>query len=1110
MNKKAFCWPSILSLILILLMQLSVSAGSVNNNYEHILQQTIRGKVLDEKGNTIPGASVLLLETGKGKGTNKGTQTDKDGSFSITVADAKNAILVVTYIGYQKQEVRVNGQMNLTVRLKLGATMLDEVVAVGYGTVKRKDLTGAVSSVSADDLKDIPVSSAADALAGRLAGVQVTSSEGAPGAQTKIIVRGGGSITQDNAPLYVIDGIQVESGLDGISPQDIQSIDVLKDASATAIYGARGANGVVLVTTKGGSIMKTTVSYNANFGLNKLTNSLDVMNPYEFVTYQYERSRGNLADEESFARAYGDNWEALSKYHNVPGINWQQEMFGRDALMQTHNVAVTGGNAATKFNISLTKNIQDGIMLNSDFDRNVVNIKFDHTANKKLSTGFTLRGSDQKIFGSGTSSGGFTQSSFLRQAIRYKPLITNTALGIEDFDQAYLDETSALGNGVFLINPIALNKAQYQLTKATAYNLGGFVTYKFIPSLSFTSTASFDNSTVLYNRFDDVNTPVSLGAGVGFPVANVINTTKRTIDFSNVLTFSNSSFKKAGFNKNNAYSLLLGQEIYDTSVDQINNKLGHYQPGITPEKALGQLNLGTVMSGFPTSPSLRSRSSSFFTRANYAYKGKYLATFTVRADASSKFSESNRWGYFPSGSVAWRISQEDFMKKLDFISDMKLRLSYGEAGNNRIGDFLYQQLFLSNIYPYGLNEKLVPSYVVKDLSNADLKWETTVAKNIGLDVGLFRNRIQLTVDAYQNDVKNLLIPIPIPGNSGYTTQLQNVGSTRNQGIEFQLSGRVLAKKNFTWSGNFNMAFNKNTITSLKNGMDHYLQGSGWGISGQPEDFIVQVGSPVGAMYGYITDGYYQLDDFNYDPATRIYKLKDGIVNNSAVAGIVQPGSIKFRDLNGDHVVDSKNDRTIIGDNTPKFSGGLNQQFRYKNFDLSVFVNFVYGNQIMNANKIEFSNAYLRNNNLLGVMNGRWRTIDNQGNVIQSTTTVNGVGVALGEAPDVLAAVNGDAKIWQPIRGTGAYTLHSWAVEDGSFLRINNITFGYSFSSRLLEKIKIKRLRVYGTLNNIAVFTNYSGYDPEVNVVNKTPVTPGVDYSAYPRNKAYLFGINLTL
>ena len=1106
-SKKWCCKHSCLSLFILVAVLLPVFSSfampvSGYNNRSAVWADSIRGKVLDEKGAPLPGVVVQV------KGTKKGTQTDEQGRFTITVDSRNGQILVFTFLGYQRREIPAGMQPEQTIHMSPLAGNLDEVVVIGYGAVRRKDLTGAVSSVSAEDLKDIPVNSAADALAGRLAGVEVTSSEGAPGAATDITIRGGGSITQSNSPLYVIDGIQVESGLDGISPQDIQSIDVLKDASATAIYGARGANGVIIVTTKGGRAMKTTVTYNGLAGLNKLANSLDVMNPYDFVVYQYERSRGNEAEEKSFANSYGTNWDTLAAYHNQPDINWQQEMFGRNAIMQTHNIAVTGGNAATKFNISLTKNIQQGIMLNSDFDRNIINIKVDHTANSKFSTGFTLRGSDQSILGSGTSSGGFTQSSRLRQTIRYKPLITNPALGIDDFDQAYYSETNALGNGVFLINPLALNKAEYRKTGVTNFNIGGYANYRFTPYLSFRTTAGFDYSAVRSDAFDDVNTPGAIGSGLGLPLVNVVLTNKRTINVSNVLNFSNASFRKTGFNRNNAISFLVGQEIYETGTKQVNNKLRQFPVGITAGKALGQLNLGTVMPGFPTSLDVTSRLNSFFSRINYAYKDKYLATFTIRADGSSKFAPANRWGYFPSGSVAWRLSQENFMKKLDFVSDMKLRLSYGESGNNRIGDFLYMQSFLSNTYPYGLNEVMTPGYVVTQLANVNLKWERTISKNAGLDLSLFRNRVQLTVDAYQNDVKDLLINVPIPGNSGYPYQLQNVGTTRNRGIEFQVSAAIINKKNFNWKSSFNLSFNKNTIQALSTYQPYYYQNSGWGISGQLADYIIKVGEPVGAMYGFETDGFYQLQDFDYDPATKIYSLKKGVATNVDVAGVPQPGSIKFRDLNGDGNVDANHDRTIIGNANPKFTGGLNQQFRYKQFDMSIFLNFVYGNNIMNANKVEFTNGYLRNNNMLDIMSNRWRTIDQQGNVIQSTSTLNGKQVATGEAPEVLAAVNKNAGIWMPIEGSGAYTLHSWAVEDGSFLRVNNITLGYTFSSGLLSKIRVQRLRIYATLNNLAVITGYSGYDPEVNVVRSTPVTPGVDYSAYPRNKAYLFGLNL--
>ncbi|MFA6083808.1 SusC/RagA family TonB-linked outer membrane protein [Mucilaginibacter sp.] len=1063
----------------------------------------IKGKVIDEEGKTLPGVSIIL------KGTTKGTVTDVNGNFTIVVNDKINSTIVITYVGYQRQEIKLNGQDNLTIQLKLASIALNEVVTIGYGTINRRDLTGAVSSVSANDLKDIPVSSATEALTGRIAGVKVTTSEGAPGASANIVIRGGGSITQDNSPLYIIDGVQVESGLDGLSPQDIESVDVLKDAASTAIYGARGANGVIIVTTKSGRNMKTAVNYNGFIGISQIAKTLNVMDPYNFVEYQYERSRGNPGDELSFANTYGKTWDTLAVYKNTPPINWQEKMFGKNAVQQTHNFSITGGTKTTTFNLSLTKNIQDAIMLNSSFDRNAINFKFDHQANSKLRTGITVRYSDQDILGSGTSAGGVTQSSRLRQTIRYKPLNLSKTLGDDDFDPAYYTETNALGNGAFLINPVALNSAEYRKNSTMGFNLGAYLNYNITPFLSFRSTGSFAYSTVGADSFDDINTPAALGRGNNLPMVGVINTDVKTTNFSNVLTFTNASLKSS-FNKKNSVTVLVGQELYGVNTRQSNIQLRQFPIGITSDKAIGQLNLGTIFPGYPTSLLAENKTASFFTRANYAFKQKYLASFTLRADGSTKFAADNRWGYFPSGSLGWRISQEKFMEKMPFISDLKLRLSYGESGNNRIGDFLYSSNFVTTAYPYGLNGVMQQSYFVSKLANPELRWETTTSKNIGLDFGFLQNRFLLTVDAYQNDVRDLLIPVPISPTSGYANQLQNVGNTQNRGIEFQVIARIINNKSFKWNTNLNIAFNRNKITALSSNLNYYTQNSGWGISGQLADYIVKVGAPVGSMYGFMTDGYYQLTDFNYDPATKIYSLKTGVPTNIDVAGVPQPGSIKFKDLDGDGKVDSKNDRTIIGNANPKFTGGINQQFAYKNFDLSVFMNFVYGNSILNANKIEFTNAFVRSNNMLDMMTNRWRTIDNNGNVIQSTTTVGGKQVAIGESPDVLAAVNQGANIWQPLKGSGAYTLSSWAVEDGSFLRINNITLGYTFNVKLLSKIGIQKLRFYTTLNNVAIITNYSGFDPEVNVANGSPVTPGLDYSAYPRSKSYIFGLNLTL
>jgi TonB-linked SusC/RagA family outer membrane protein len=1081
----------------------TVAAGNTTNETAKPLV-TIIGLVVDEKGLPIPGANVKVKD-GAAIG-----QTNTSGEFSATLRNPASVVLVVTFIGYTPREVSLGNETRFTISLIPENTGLNEVVVIGFGTVTRKDVTGSISSVDARQLKDVPINSAAQALTGRLAGVQATSSEGTPNSDVKVVIRGGGSVTQDNSPLYIIDGVQVENGLNGISPQDIASIDVLKDASSTAIYGARGANGVVIVTTKGGRNMKTTVSYNGFTGANLLAKKLKVLSPYDFVTYQYERSRGNGTDSISFKNNYGGSFDSLSIYRSKKAIDWQDEVFGRTAQTQTHNLSVAGGNAQTTFNISLTKNLEDGVMQGSDFDRNLANLRFDHSVTAKLKVGFNLRYANQTVNGSGTSANGSTQNSYLKNAIKYRPFLVNPNLGISDFDQDYYNQTAGVGNGVFIINPLELVQAQYRSSNTKIYNINGFVNYAITNFLSFRSTAGLDYNIQHNDSFDDSISPNSIyGGGSSLPLIGVTDNSQNTLNVSNVITFNNNSLKGA-FNKANSINFLLGQEIYQLDNRLINIRLRYFPAGITPEKALGQFNLGTSFPGYPSSTLSKSRIASFFTRLNYSFNQKYLASFTLRADGSTKFEQGKQWGYFPSGSLAWRISEEDFVKKLRIISDLKLRLSYGKAGNNRIGDFLYATLYNTNINPYGLNEQLVPGYSVTKLANPNLKWETTVSKNIGLDLALWNNRVTLTVDAYQNDTHDLLINVPIPSTSGYTTQLQNVGSTRNRGLEIQLSGSPIANNKLRWNVNFNLSFNRNKILTLSQYQGFYYQNSGWGISGQLPDYIVKVGQPVGSMYGFVTDGFYTLNDFDYDATTHIYKLKSGVADNSAVLGVVQPGGLKFKDINGDGKVDNDRDRAIIGDANPKFTGGLYQQLTYKNFDFSLFMNFVYGNSILNANKIDFTSSYTGGTNMLAFETGRWRTIDDKGNVIQQVVTRSGQQVVVGASPDVLGQVNSNATIWQPLRNANSYVLHSWAVENGSFLRLNNITLGYTFRSPFFEKARIKALRVYGTVNNVALITGYSGYDPEVNISRSTPVTPGLDYSAYPRSRSFIFGLNLTL
>jgi TonB-linked SusC/RagA family outer membrane protein len=1056
--------------------------------------RTISGKVMSQaEDELLPGVSVAV------KGQATAVSTDVNGAFKLTVKSSGEITLVFRYLGYKAREVKITNEKELIVRLQPEAYMLNEVVTIGYKTLQRKDITGAVASVNARQLKDIPVNSAAEALAGRLAGVQITANEGMPGADVRVLVRGGGSITQSNAPLYVIDGVQVEDGLSNISPTDIESVEVLKDASETAIYGARGANGVVVITTKGGKEAKTRVSYDGFLGLARLQNKLEVMSPYGFVLRQYERSRGLTNTESAFEQMYG-TFDNLDSYKNIAPIDWQEKTFGRDAVSQTHSVAINGGNKATTFNISYTNNAQQGIMLNSKFNRHLFNLKLDHRANDKLRVGFGTRYNNQQINGSGVSSSEATATySLLRHTIKYRPL-NITGISDDELDEEYFNDTNT-GNGLGVLNPIQLSNAQYRSRPSDNLNINGYLNYTLLKGLSFRSTAgvNFNNNTI--NAFDDYFTSNARNNGSSLPIVNINNRKRFSINNSNVFTYN---FKKGVHN----FSALLGQEIY-TSKDEIRlDQLRLFPKGITPEKALGQLGLGQSTPLFPNNIINESHLLSYFSGLNYSFNDKYLAKFTFRTDASTKFSSGNNWGYFPSGSLGWRISKEDFMKDVAFISDLKLRASYGASGNNRIYDFLYLTTFLTNA-KYALNETVSPGYSSPVLANKNLIWETTVSQNIGLDIALWDNRLQLNIDAYKNKVKDLLLDVRIPSTSGYISQLQNAGQTSNKGLEFQLNAIPFQRKNFSWTTNFNIAFNRNKIDKLSTASSYLPSPAVAFVSGQPADYIVQVGKPVGTMYGYVSDGFYSVNDFNYDPSTQIYTLKSGVADVSGVLGTAQPGWMKLKDLDGNNII-NESDKSIIGDATPKFTGGFNQQFTYKNFDLSMFVNFVVGNDIYNANKIEFTNSYTPNTNMLSIMKDRWKTVDASGNVVQKVTVVGGSPQVTGIPPDQLAALNKDANIWQPITGSGAFYPTSWAIEDGSFLRLNNITLGYTFPVKLISKAKINKLRVYATANNVAVITGYSGFDPEVNVRSSDPVTPGVDFSAYPRSRTYIFGINLSL
>lgn len=1066
---------------------LTVMAATLNTLPAFAQQRNVSGIVKDEQ-TVLPGVSILE------KGTSNGTVTDPDGKFTLSVRD--NAVLIVSFIGMKPKEVTVGTQTYLDITLEDDITTLDEVVVVGYGEVERKDLTMSVSSVSAKQLKDIPINSAAQALTGRLAGVQVVTSEGSPNAQVQIRVRGGGSITQDNTPLYVVDGVQVENALSVLSPQDIQSIDVLKDASATAIYGARGANGVVIITTKGGRKMKTTVNYNGLVGIRQLANKLDVMKPYDFVFYQYERSRGNTTAQNTFRDEYG-NFSDIDLYKEVPFTDWQEKTFGRTAVMQTHNVSVMGGSSATQYSLSATSNIEEGIQLGSDFNRKLVNAKIDQKITSFLKAGVAFRYNNTIVNGAGTSTAGSSATNRLRQSVKYKPILY-PGQNEYSYDADYAQETNS--NSLSLVNPVLLTQAEYKKDLSKLTNISGYIAVDPTKYLSFRSTIGYDLTRQQVRVFNDSITNNARSNGQGLPIASIDSSRKEILNNSNVFTFSLHKLNES-FAKRNKLDLLVGQEIYETSTRTTYHETHGYPIGISAETALNNMDAGSAYLNPSNAPKYKvtNRLLSFFSRATFSHGDKYMATATMRADGSSKFAQGHKWGYFPSASLAWRISGENFfnsVQSITKINDLKLRLSYGQSGNNRIGDFLYLQQF-EEYPPYDLNNNLVTGYGPKREdgvpvpANGNLKWETTISRNMGLDVSFLESRVQLSVDVYRNSTRDLLISAPIPTSSGYTKQLQNVGSTSNKGVEIQLSGTPIRRGDFNWQASFNVSFNKNKIESLGR-QSKFLFNSGW-ANNSPFDYVVQVGQPTGTIWGLEVDGYYSIDDFTY--ANGVYTLKEGVANDKSVTSIdPRPGVIKYRDIDGNGVVDD-NDRTILGTANPKFFGGLNQQFTYKNFDLSVYVNFQYGNKVLNANKLEFTSGYTSNANLLAIMNNRFRNVDDEGQVVTD--------------PDALRDLNANATLWTPLTSATSFYVNSWAVEDGSFLRINNVTLGYTLPTISISKAKFTNLRFYATVNNLAVFTRYSGYDPDVNTRRATPITPGVDYSAYPRSHAYIFGMNVS-
>lgn len=1039
----------------------------------------ITGRVTDKRGGNLAGATIKISEIGKT------SITDSEGNFSINVNPGRYTV-EVSYISYNTTEKTVIVEeyktANLDFSLEEEENTLTEVVAIGYGTVARRDLTGAISSVSQSSLRDMPVTSIADAIVGRMAGVQVSRAEGSPDAAVKIRVRGGGSITQDNSPLYIVDGFPVDD-ISYISPTDVASIDVLKDASSTAIYGARGANGVILITTRSGSEGRSRIAYNGYFGIKNITKTLDVLDPYEYVYWQYELQNTNAKIDEF----YGD-FRDYELYKQLKGSNWQDELFGQTGTSYSNNLSFSGGTKSSTYNFSFTRNDEKEIMLGSGYTRSNLSLKTRHNLNEWLTADLNVRLSDHLLKGAGTSSG-----TRLSHAVQFRPV--NGLMDYIDYD---LDDGDYETASIQVLNPLKQTLDDYRRRKTLTTDFMGSLNAKLSESFAYKFEYGIQYNSQQNNRFYGINTSNVLNYGKR-PITSIQQERGNSQRMANILTFSKNDMWGV-----HDLTAMVGQELNYAKSNSISNTSRFFPEYIDAEAALSMMNLG-VADPTVTFDNPAITISSFFGRLNYAYKDKYIASATFRADGSSKFSPANRWGYFPSAALAWRLSDEEFMDNMkSWLNDLKIRASYGASGNNRIPDYAWQKTFTvgsGGIHMDGDGEGSTPTPYLQPssvLANPDLKWETTVTRNVGLDFSLFGHAILGTVELYKNTTKDLLISASIPSNTGYSTQWQNIGQTSNRGVELTLSSRIIDKGDFRLQGSFNIGFNKNRIDKLGS-TKRWEQSSDWftSNSGPSGEYLINEGGQVGLMYGYETQGMYTFDDFEYKNET--YTLKPGVSDNRALISAKRfwPGALKLKDQNGDLIVDAVNDKVVIGNANPKHSGGLNLSAQFKSIDLSTFFNWTYGNDIYNANKLYFSisaTGYTFKN-ILDNMNS-----DNRFTYIDKSTG----GVV--SDPVQLAEMNKDKTMWSSAMNYAA--LHSWAVEDGSFLRLNTLTLGYTLPGHLLNKIHMSKLRVYGTVYNLWTWTNYTGFDPEVDSRRSTPLTPGIDWNAYPRSRSFNVGLQI--
>lgn len=1065
--------------------------------------QTITGKVTDDSGEGLPGVTVILKDS-----QGVGTTTDLNGTYRLAVPQG-GGTLSFSFVGFLTEEREIGNRSVIDVQLNPDIKTLQEVEVVsdGYQTIKRTDLTGSVSSITAEELQRIPVASTAEAITGRLPGVRVMTTDGSPGADIIIRVRGGGSITQDNAPLYVVDGFIVGNIRD-IPPTDILTMDVLKDAAATAIYGAQGANGVIVITTKQPKGGKTNISYNNFFQWKELppNRMLQVLSPYEYVLANYEHARlRSQADVDRFSRFFG-NYDDLELYQSRVGTNWMEEIFGDPIISQYHNLSINGGSEKTKLMLSLTHNNDQGLMINSGYQRTVGNFKMNHEISKSLKFDLGARITHSVTDGAGTSG----SSQFrIKDALTTRPVngiadeldINLNIVDSEDDFQSFL---------LSMIDPRELAEQDWRRRTEDSYVINSGLTWSIIDNLNFRTTFTIENDYDRRLRYYGPLTSESFNVGNNLPLGRISEGAGNSYRWVNTLSYNTDAL-----GEQHDLNVLLGQEINSAGGRSSEVRARDFRLSMQPEEMFPNFGLGDTYYS-TTYQNTRNNLASVFGKINYQFMDRYLLTATFRADQSSRFAAGNRTGFFPALAAGWKIHEEDFMDGADFVDELKLRLSYGEMGNNRIPSTATQFLFRAdrNNGP-GMGTNDYQSYYVPDVSslpNPNLIWETTISRNAGLDFKLFNARLNGSLDAYYNTTVDLLFEQPISPVSGFNSQYMNIGSTSNRGIELGLNAYLLEDADYTLSASMNFGINRGRVEDL-GGVEQSFFRSDWISTSlkDRDDYYLRVGGPIGQIYGFVNDGMYTVDDFqSYDEATGKYILKEGIPDNSNILGVssVRPGYMKIRDITGDSLITSE-DRMVIGNGLPKAQGGFGFNARWKGFDASVFFNWSYGNDIYNTGKIEFNQFYRQTfGNMLSTMHS-----DDRFTYIDIDGTYTGTPGAVVTDLEQLREMNQGKTMWSHTSfGQATGVLTDWAIEDGSFLRLNNLSIGYSLPQSLISKAKISQFRVYATGYNLWLWTKYTGFDPEVTTTRSSSypaLTPGVDYSAYPRARSLTVGVNVT-